>query len=158
MSILGCPPHFKDFLYVLGGFPPHLCTFHHTAKGGLASMCSHGDPTTHTSPHFPCVSEGIFRVEDAVPMEAQPIAPNGLTLEGGFEWHHGGYEKKNAGMQAVRAFTPPCTIRCVVWDRASCTKTPRVHAPMHHAPCTMRPSSREPVPWWVGWHMCPWKP
>lgn len=60
-------------------------------------------------------------MEDAVPMEAQPIAPDGLTLEGGFEWHHGGYEKKNAGMQAVRAFQPPCTIRCA----------------MCHAPCTM---------------------
>lgn len=56
----------------------------------------------------------MFKMDDAVPMIAQPLAPDGLTLEGGFAWRHGCYEKKNLGLDAVRAFQPPCTIKQVV--------------------------------------------
>ena len=115
MCILSVLHTSRKKLSALSGFPAFSLLVQH--------------PTlSHT---FPYLSEGIFRMEDAVPMEAQPISPDGLTLEGGFEWHHGGYEKKNAGMQAVRAFTPPCTIRSV----CAMHHTPYT---MHHAPCIRR--------------------
>lgn len=67
---------------------------------------------THFCLH-PLVTAGLagFKSEDATSIDADPVTD--LTLEGGFTMHHGGYEKKNAGMVAKRIWMPPCHVKCV---------------------------------------------
>ncbi len=51
-----------------------------------------------------------FKSEDAVPM-AHTRAPR-VDLATGFDYEHGGYEKRNAAMRATRHFIPPFTTMC----------------------------------------------
>lgn len=74
---------------------------------GLQLLEQAMDPT-----HANFLHAGVgFKSEDALPM-APMAGVQHVDVKTGFTWVHGGYEKKNANMSAVREFHPPCFTRC----------------------------------------------
>lgn len=60
-----------------------------------------------------------FKSDAAVPMAPATTVP-AVDVKKGFTWLHGGYQKQNAGMSAVREFHPPGYVRCALGVISAC--------------------------------------